>query len=116
METTPETGWFRCEGGSVIEMDLPLPEAIAQRVEKRAIVRVANADGEPFEERDPATGTPDDGTAQDLTAMFSPPANSASKSVWVGWAVEHLGMTVDAADALTKQDLIDLSVTKTRKA
>lgn len=40
-----ETGWFRTESGTVMEMDLPLPEGIAQRVDKGEIVRVAGADG-----------------------------------------------------------------------
>lgn len=36
----PETGHFRTESGVVLEMDLPLPEAIAQRVARGDIVRV----------------------------------------------------------------------------
>lgn len=104
-ETTP-TGFFLCEGGSVIEMDLPLPEAITQRVEAGAIRRVANADGDVYEDDDD-TPSPDADTARDMTAMFAPPSTTASKPVWVKYAVEHLGMTRDGAEASTKQDLID---------
>jgi hypothetical protein len=86
-------------------MDLPLPEPIAQRVEKRAIVQVANADGDPLPEGGGLVH--DDGTAKDLTALYAPPAKGASKAAWVGYAVQHGGMTPDGADALTKQDLID---------
>ena len=98
-----ETGFFLTEGGSVYEMDLPLPEGIALRVLKGAIVRVANADGDPYEE----PVSPHGDSALDQVAMFSPPAPSASKAAWVGYAVRHGGMNPDAADALTKNDLID---------
>lgn len=54
-----ETGWFRTESGTVMEMDLPLPEGIAQRVAKGAIVQVANADGDPLPAADePAPAKP----------------------------------------------------------
>lgn len=108
-EPTVETGWFACEGGSIIEMDLPLPEAIAQRVEKGAITQVANADGDPLP-ADNIPGAPinaDTDTAKDMAALYTPPPPSASKAAWVGYAVKHGGMTTDAADALTKQDLVD---------
>lgn len=36
----PETGFFRTESGAIVEMDLPLPEPIAQRVARGEIVRV----------------------------------------------------------------------------
>lgn len=51
------TGWFRTEGGSILEMDLPLPEPIAQRVARGEIQRVANADGGTWV--DPETADPD---------------------------------------------------------
>lgn len=38
--TAKETGWFRLEGGTVQEMDLPVHESIAQRVAKGEITRV----------------------------------------------------------------------------
>ncbi len=43
------TGLFRGEGGSVIAMDLPLPESIAERVAKGLILRV-DEDGNPWTE------------------------------------------------------------------
>ncbi|GAA0969780.1 hypothetical protein GCM10009555_017530 [Acrocarpospora macrocephala] len=100
----PETGWFLTEGGSIIEMDLPLPEGIAQRVLKGAITRVANADGDPYEEPVSPDGTGD----LDRVAMYAPPPPSASKAAWVGYAVRHHGLNPDAADGMTKNDLIDL--------
>lgn len=108
-ESPKETGWFACEGGSIIEMDLPLPEAIAQRVEKGAITQVANADGDPLPD-ETAPGAPlndDTDTSKDMTALYTPPPPSASKAAWVGYAVKHGGMTGDAAEACTKQDLVD---------
>lgn len=52
----PETGWYRTESGVVIEMDHPLPEAIAQRVNRGEIVRVANDKGEAYIEPKPKRG------------------------------------------------------------
>lgn len=99
----PPTGFFLTEGGSVIEMDLPLPEAIAQRVLKGAIIQVADADGTPLEE----PVAPADPNAVDRVAVMAPPPRDASKAVWVGYAVKFGGMTPDAADAMTKADLIE---------
>ncbi len=103
MAEAKPTGWFLTEGGSIYEMDLPLPEPIAQRVEKGDIIRVANADGDPYEGEIPAPETND----LDRAAIYAPPATSASKAAWVAHAVRHGGMTQDGADSLTKQDLID---------
>jgi hypothetical protein len=119
-----ETGHFLCEGGSVIEMDLPVSEAIAERITKGMIRRV-NADGSPYvppapegegEGNDPPSGpdgaqppAPATQGGSDLTNGVPPrPAQSAPKAEWVGYAVLVGGMPVDDAEALTKQDLIDL--------
>jgi hypothetical protein len=45
-----ETGWFRTESGTILEMDLPLPDGIAQRVTRGEIIRVANQQGAPWAE------------------------------------------------------------------
>lgn len=84
---TGHTGYFLCEGGAVIEMDLPLPEAIAGRVAKGYIRRV-NPDGSP----PPAP---------------QPPAPSAVKAEWVGYAVRVHDADPDEAEAMTKPDLIE---------
>lgn len=44
-ESKRPTGWFRTSGGVVLEYDLPLPESVA-----RDVTRVANADGDPWDE------------------------------------------------------------------
>jgi hypothetical protein len=82
------------EGGTIIKMDLPLPEAIEHRLSKGYLQRV-NADGGPY------TDTP----------TTRPPVN-APKAEWVGWSVAESDrrgapITPDEADALTKQDLIE---------
>lgn len=43
-----ESGWYRTEGGTVMEMDHPLPEGIAQRVARGEILRVADAEGNAY--------------------------------------------------------------------
>jgi hypothetical protein len=83
-------------GETIFEMDLPLHEAIADRLSKGFLKRV-NADGTPFVEK----------------VEREQPAPYASKSEWVGWAV-HVSQSTDSpitpddAVALTKQDLIEL--------
>lgn len=84
-----ETIHVRGEGGAVIAMDLPLPEAIQERLTKGLLRRV-NADGTPYEE----------------LASVQPPAKTASKAEWVGWAVS-LGAAVEDAEGMTKTDLVE---------
>jgi hypothetical protein len=43
-----ETGFFRGENGLVLEMDLPLPDAFAGRLQRGEITRV-NPDGSPWD-------------------------------------------------------------------
>lgn len=91
----PETVHILGEGGTIIAMDLPLHEAIADRLAKGYLKRV-NADGTPLREKVERTQ----------------PAPYASKAEWVGWAVhvsESAGkpISADDAEALTKHDLIE---------
>lgn len=90
-----ETGHFRAEGGTVFEMDLPLSEVMAYKLARRELVRV-NADGTdytpPADEDEPVPG--------------GPPKPAAAKPEWVGYAVTQ-GMSLDDADAMTKNDLIE---------
>lgn len=89
--------FIKGEGGSVFKLDLPLSEAISDRLAKGTIVRVANADGDPY-----------DGPDDDLPAPpTEKPAQSALKPAWVAYAISQ-GMSEADADASTKQDLIDL--------
>ncbi len=96
-----ETAWFRGEGGAIFEMDLPLPEAIAARVVAGAVRRVAGPDGGeyvPDEADEPTVPVPAPPTKR--------PADTALKPAWVAWAVAQ-GADLEAAEAATKQDLID---------
>lgn len=103
-----ETGFFRGEGGVVIEMDLPLPEVMQDKVTRGTLRRV-NEDGSPVgvvSEEDTATTGNEGGS--DLTDGVPPrPAVNASKAEWVGYAVLVGEMAPDEAEAMTKQDLID---------
>lgn len=86
------------EGGTVFKMDLPLHEAIQDRLTKGYLKRV-NADGSPWVDKS--------------AAPAEQPPPYASKKEWVGWAVaesERKGdpLTPDDAEALTKNDLIEL--------
>jgi hypothetical protein len=88
----------RGEGGSIIPMDLPLPEPIADRLEKGLLRRV-NADGSPY------TLVPAPGQ-QVPAPPLTQPAKNAPKDQWVGWAVVQ-GADADEADGMTKADLIE---------
>jgi hypothetical protein len=84
-----DTWFIRGEGGAVFELSLPLHEVIAHQLHKGSLKRV-NKDGTDYVEQ----------------AERARPALNATKLDWVSWAV-HSGATVDAAEALTKSDLIE---------
>ncbi|MGW4411165.1 hypothetical protein ACWEJ6_44540 [Nonomuraea sp. NPDC004702] len=86
------TAFYRGEGGTIWEMSLPLPEVMQEKVVKGYLRRV-NEDGSPYEE-------PVEQEAPSLT-------RASSKAEWVGWAVRN-GMDPDDAEAMTKNDLIEL--------
>ena len=89
------------EGGGIWPMDLPLPEAIAQRLERGHLRRV-NPDGSPYAEV--PTGPAD--SVDVPAAPAERPADSAGKAKWVGWAVAQ-GASPEDADGMTKTDLIE---------
>lgn len=103
-DMTRETAHFRGEGGAVFEMDLPLSEVMQEKLLKGYLTPV-DADGQPNPDAGglvgvlPAPG--DDGDQPE------PPARTAPKAEWVGYAVHVGGMTPDDADAMTKADLIE---------
>lgn len=97
-ETETPHIFVRGEGGAVFKLDLPLHETIEDRLSKGHLIRVANADGDPY--------VPQDGSPEVAGLPEERPALNASKATWVGWAVKN-GMTPDAAEALTKTDLIE---------
>ena len=92
-----ETVFILGEGGTVFELDLPLHEAIADRLAKGHLRRV-HPDGSPYVEGERPDGVPSLPTTR--------PAVNAVKAEWVGWAVVQ-GLTPDEAEALTKTDLIE---------
>lgn len=96
--STPETGYFKGEGGVVWEMALPLPEQQAEKVTKGYLVR-CDAEGGPW--IDPSADKPAADAVPEL------PDARAGKPVWVGWVVKHLGVKPDDAEAKTKHDLMD---------
>ncbi|WP_206302993.1 hypothetical protein [Streptomyces sp. WAC 01529] len=102
----------RGEGGQVIEMDLPLPDAIQDRLTKGLIRRV-NADGSPYTGSAPhptvTAQTEGQTGGSALTEGRTPrPAVNARKAEWVGWAVGVHGMDPEDADAMSKADLMEL--------
>ncbi|MGW1221458.1 hypothetical protein ACWD6O_13745 [Streptomyces californicus] len=116
-KTRPEPGiYVRGEGGQIIGMDLPLPEAIADRLATGTLRRV-NKDGTPYAGALPVAydGAPhpaadaDPGRDSALTAGRTPrPADRAPKAEWVAWAVGTHSYTVEEAEDLTKAALQDL--------
>jgi hypothetical protein len=92
MADSEETAFFRGEGGAVFEMALPLPENQQYKLDRGQLKRCA-PDGS-------------DLTGDDAPAEPKRPAVGASKNEWVRWAVSQ-GATVDDADAMTKNDLVE---------
>jgi hypothetical protein len=89
----------RGEGGVVWEMDLPLPDGVAQRLENGDLTHV-NEDGSPSRESEDPDGSDPDPYA------VARPANSASKADWVVYAVSK-GSAVNDADGMTKAELVE---------
>lgn len=92
-----ETIHVRGEGGVVWEMDLPLPDGVAQRLANGDLTRL-NKDGSPYEEPTEDLAGPQDG----------PPAKAASKAAWVDYAVDAHGVEREEAEKMTKADLVEL--------
>lgn len=90
-----DTIHVRGEGGTIFEMDLPLPEGVAQRLAFGSITRV-NADGstyEPSESSDPA--------------RVPRPSKAASTEAWIAYAIDQ-GADPDEAKDCTRAELIEL--------
>ena len=90
-----KTGFFRGAGGAILELPVPLSENMQNQADRGELVEVG-PDGSPLEAVEEPTR----------------PAASATKNAWVRWAVfasEQAGapITVDDADAMTKNDLIE---------
>ncbi|MBD0838790.1 hypothetical protein [Streptomyces sp. TRM68416] len=99
-----ETIHVRGEGGAVFTMDLPLPEAIAERLERGHLVRV-NADGSAY------YGVPAPALVQGsaLTEGLVPrPGGRASKADWVLWAMSAHALPEETAEAMTLAALKEL--------
>lgn len=109
MAADEEFGYFRGEGGSVWRMSLPLPEVMEEKLTKGYLQRV-NEDGTPYSADGGAHGVlpkPGEHNPPDDGELPEPPARTASKAEWVGYAVHVGGMAPDDADAMTKADLIE---------
>ncbi|OII64595.1 hypothetical protein BJP40_19845 [Streptomyces sp. CC53] len=105
----PETIYVRGEGGSIIAMDLPLPEGIQQRYDRGQLVRV-NPDGTPYSSPpaaapDPDGPAPESGPAPDGGDR---PAQAAPKAEWIAYVARRGLLSADDAANYTKADLIDL--------
>lgn len=105
-----ETIHVRGEGGSVIAMDLPLPDGIRQRFERGLIQRV-NADGSPF------TGAPAPARVSAPAGAPEAPAPAAAdrpavnqpKADWIAYIVKSGRLSAEDAANYTKADLIELA-------
>jgi hypothetical protein len=92
----PETGFFRGAGGGVFELSLPLSENFENQRVRGQLVQV-NADGEAVRSVAPKTR---------LEPGGEPPVSA--KNEWVGYAAAvESDLSVDDADAMTKNDLIE---------
>jgi len=88
-----DTIHVRGEGGTIFEMDLPLPKGVQQRLDAGAIVRV-NADGSPVTEVQEST-------------QAERPGKNASAEAWAAYALT-LGAEPEDVEGLSRADLIEL--------
>lgn len=84
-------GWYRGEGGVVLEMDEPLPELMADQLRLGRLV---------------ACPPPDDAGGDPLPVAAARPAVNEPKSVWMEYAIAA-GMSRADANNATKAELID---------
>ncbi|WP_327724366.1 hypothetical protein [Streptomyces europaeiscabiei] len=106
----PETIYVRGEGGAIIAMDLPLPEAIQERFDRGQLVRV-HSDGSPYysAQAPTATATPASDQGSALTEGIVPrPGTRAGKDDWVLWAMAVHAIPETDAEAMTKAQLQEL--------
>lgn len=110
----PEVWWIRTETGEVISMQLPLWEGIPQRLRTGALVRV-NEDGTPWVPPADAVEAPpasmaeklaDEAKAEAVKVEVPKPAPGDLKARWVEYAASTGQITADAANDLTKAELI----------
>ncbi|GAA3854238.1 hypothetical protein GCM10023084_05540 [Streptomyces lacrimifluminis] len=101
-----ETIYVRGEGGAIIAMDLPLPEAIQERFDRGLIQRV-NEDGTPYAVAPAPKPKPAKGSV--LTEGLVPrPGFRAGKDDWVLWAMAVHALPEADAQAMTKAQLQEL--------
>lgn len=98
--------YYRGTGGVIWPMQPPLPKPIQRQVTKGELRRV-NQDGSPYREPAPEPADTGSGEGDGDPPAEEPPAESALKADWVGYAVRTGGLSVDVAEAMTKADLID---------
>lgn len=113
-----ESIYVRGEGGSIVLMDLPLPESIQQRFDAGLIVRV-NEDGslwsdEPAKPVKPAHVETEAEAkarvdAEDDRRPLGPqrPSQAAAKAQWVDFAELSSDLSHDEAAAMTKAELVE---------
>lgn len=99
-------GYFLGEGGVQWTFDLPLTEVLQEKLTKGYLRRV-NEDGTPYVEPVEAVEATGDDNDPPPPPVELPPAASATKAEWVGYAVRVGQMEPGDAEGLTKQDLID---------
>ncbi|MFM9643563.1 hypothetical protein [Streptomyces turgidiscabies] len=103
-----ETIYVRGEGGAIIAMDLPLPEAIQERFDRGLIQRV-NEDGTPYAVAPVPVRAPAPAKDSALTAGQVPrPGARAGKDDWVLWAMAVHALPEADAQAMTKAQLQEL--------
>lgn len=100
-EIERQIGHFRGAGNVIWEMDLPLTEAMQNQLVKGYLTRVRE-DGALYEEPVP------EGEDPAVSEVEKPPAANASKSHWIGYAHRVHDVSIDDAEAMTKNDLIEL--------
>lgn len=93
--------WFRGEGGTVIELDLPLSEEMADQVRLGKMVEVPAPSGDPSSS-DPAYPM----SSKSLRVAKREPSPGDAKSLWVDYAIAH-GMSRAEANLASRAELVE---------
>ena len=103
--------WFQGEGGSVILMDLPLPDVYAAQEAQGRLNRV-NPDGSPWS-TEPVVESEADREAreqaEDEARPVGPvkPSRADNKAAWVDYAKLSSDVDHDEIESMTKAQLVD---------
>lgn len=105
------SAWFRGEGGSLLEFDLPLTEHYAAQERQGRLIRV-NPDGSAWSDAPEFESDEDRKAREDAEDQERPigpvkPSRADTKAQWVDYAELSSDLSHDELQAMTKAQLVE---------